>query len=631
MKKRILAFISVIMSLLMGICCLPGCNLVTTDIDKDMAQVVATVEIDTKDEIYKKDLIVDYMNTGYLYVQYYGYTMEQTFDVLMSNRINGRLLVQTAMKELNADSAYTKNESISDKNNPQRYLDEDRVIDAKYNTYQALNSILDTYSETHEHNENADTIIGEVRTTPTGAANETAEKTKQEKQEYINDGFDISSSQDRRDGYDKVVKLFDENGLLGSEFTKTGNLEDTEYFKNSLKGNLENQLLDAYEDWVTKDAKNSVTFEELENAYLSKYEEQKSWNNADFVESFKNASLTSPVLYSGFGKYGYVYNLLLGANDEQTKEIEKIRTDAPNISDADYSIARAEILKDITVKDLRSSWVLSGYDAVMTEENKFIFQNDYTFAKDSQNSLPFQGDVSLVKEAEGEHKAVYSVASVNTFKLDEFIEFMDGYLNNDGNATITDNESAYSTISSDVYKASKTDSVTEYSEKINEMLFAFSTDSGSLNTFLGYTIKPAVDSGETEEYVETFGTAGRILLEQGTGYVIVASDFGYHVMFFSELIDVDYSYDNLTDYLNKITGEQKTRDEWKTYYEEMLVDLDEFEKTESYLFNLANSLITTNVNAVKDKKERDIINKYRYEEEGHVVIYKDRYSDLFNN
>lgn len=624
MKKRLLALVSVIMSMIIGLAVLPGCNLITTDIEKDMDQVVATVEINTKDEIYKKDLVMEYLNSGYMYVQYYGYSLEKTFNLILDNAINSRILFQYAMEELNKDASNVKN-AEKGVNDPLRYLDETKIVEAKYSTYSAINSLLDSYSGEHDHHEANDTLVGEIRTTPTDAANLTEEKIFDDKKETIEKGFDVSSNDGRRTAFAKLVVLFENNGLLGDAFSTTGKIEDTDYFKQSIKRNYENQVLAIYEDQIYQEARNSVTFEDLEKAYLDKYEEQKGWDNATFANKFKEASLTSPILYSAYGKYGYVYNLLLGVSDDQTEEIHKIREENANLSNAKYAEKRKEILDKTTVKDLRSSWILSGYDGELKEDGEFIFKNDYTFAKDSANSLAFQGDVKFL--AEDHHGAKsYSVTSIDTFALDKFIEFMDAYIGGDQ----TDSLENYASLGSDVYAAKTTANVAEYDAKINELLFAFSTDSGSLNTFKGYNIAPPVDSGEDEQYVETFGKAGRMLLEQDApGYVVVASDYGYHVMFFSEVISVDYSYASLTDYLNKVMGETKTRDEWKAYYEEMLNDYEAFEKTGSYLYQLANNLITQEINLYHSEKETEIINQYRYEETDNVVIFEDRFADLF--
>ena len=65
--------------------------------------------------------------------------------------------------------------------------------------------------------------------------------------------------------------------------------------------------------------------------------------------------------------------------------------------------------------------------------------------------------------------------------------------------------------------------------KINELLFAFSTDPGSLNKYKGYVISP----NNTEGFVESFSDAGKELLAMGgKSYIIVASDYGYHVIYF---------------------------------------------------------------------------------------------------
>jgi hypothetical protein len=78
-------------------------------------------------------------------------------------------------------------------------------------------------------------------------------------------------------------------------------------------------------------------------------------------------------------------------------------------------VLRKEILDKTTVKDLRSSWILSGYDGELKEDGEFIFKNDYTFAKDSANSLAFQGDVKFL--AEDHHGAKsYSVTSIDTLR-----------------------------------------------------------------------------------------------------------------------------------------------------------------------------------------------------------------------
>jgi hypothetical protein len=101
--------------------------------------------------------------------------------------------------------------------------------------------------------------------------------------------------------------------------------------------------------------------------------------------------------------------------------------------------------------------------------------------------------------------------------------------------------------SGSIYKKYKTSAVVEeYDAKINELLFAFSTDPGSLNTFKGYAVKPIPEGTDPEEYVQEFADGARELLEMGgTSYIIVATDNGYHIMFFSEVFNADYNFASL--------------------------------------------------------------------------------------
>ncbi len=299
---------------------------------------------------------------------------------------------------------------------------------------------------------------------------------------------------------------------------------------------------------------------------------------------------------------------------------------------------RKEILEYTIVSDQRSSWVLAGYDGKLNDDGEFVFTGDYTFAKDAKNSLPFQGKVNWlnaddeikVEDGNGnwwygkdEHGHVYSpeygVEDVDYFGLDEFLTFMNGYLNG------TDTQETYSDLGESVYDGviHNLSNVEEYDAKIKELIFAFSTDSGSLSNQDGYVIKPAVDGGNSEEYVPTFAKAGRRLLENGSAsYVIVASDYGYHVMFFAKKLDI--KSDNLKDYLKTECGIEDPEAE----FEAMMADYENYEDTDSYLYVLTDSIVSTAVSNAVTKARNELVNKYRYEESGRVTVYADRYSDL---
>ncbi len=622
MKKKLLGLVSLVMSVLVLCGAVSGCRLVTTDSQRDMNQVIATVNINEKDEIiYKKDLVMQYLNYGYMYVESYGYSLEQTYNLLFENLVNTTILSQGAMKKFEEEGKIVNADKA--KNDPERYLTAKEILNAKYSTHQGVNSLLDSAME-QEEAKYQDTTIGEVRTAPTNAANATVEYTDAEKQAYVDKGFDISSNEKVRAAFNTAIKVLENNELLGKNYN--GTLESTDYYKNSYKANLENEVLTLLQNRLSEQARSGLTFASIEAEYNEALEEQKEWSNAKFTESLTNASVSSPMLYSAFGTYGYVHNILLGVTDEQSAKISSIRTDNLNISNADYATKRKEILNSTLVTDLRSSWVNANYDAEV-RGTELIFTGDYTFAKDKVNSLAFQGEYKEIKPANAEEKtpAKYTAVSAKTFGLNDFVAFMDGYV---GGAT-TDNMSAYASLGDSVYRAKKLSGVTEYKEKINELLFAFSTDSGSLNTYDGYVIKPAVDGANTEEYVKTFGDAGRILLEQGEGYVIVASDYGYHVMFFSESFTVDFSAGTLVEYLNKVNGSSLDANGWATELQTLIADWEKFAERNDYLYYVASTLTDAKVNNALNEIQREMVNTNRYEESEKVTIYKDRFSDLW--
>ena len=638
MKKRLLAALSTVMALIVSLTG-AGCNLVTTDSDRDMNQVVATVQItgyDRRDEIKKSDMIMAFLNYGYLYVQSYGYTREQTFNLIINNLVNTRILVQNAV--INAEAVNAEDAS----GNPLEdyseypvaaYLDEGQILSAKYSALSDINTLLDSYTDDGSTDKKGDTAIGDVRTAPDNAANAEDEVTDEEKREYIDESntetnpiLSNMTEDYRRAAFNDVVKLLTNNSLLGDY--KNGDLKTTDYYKDTLRSYYESELLTAYFDDVLAAARARYTFDDIAARYEEIYKKQVGWSNAEFVAALENTTATEPILYCGLDGYGYVYNLLLGVNDYQTTAIEDIRTDKPNISDADYATERAKILKNTVISDLRSSWITAGYDGELGSDGAFKFTGDYTFAKDSANSLAFQGTVRHLnpeQEEEDDYVAEYGIDGVKTFGLDEFIDFMNGYLG----GTITASE--YTDLGVSVYGGSiyGLSGVEEYDAKIKELIFAFSTDSGSLSSGKGYIIKPPVDGSNTEEYVDTFAAAGRKLLETGdSSYVIVASDYGYHIMFYSEVLSVNPDYATLQGYLDTLGIDMDGAADWTEYFNNMIENYDDFDDKDNYLYLLTDSVISTAVSNAQTKNRNAIVNKFRYETQDCVKIYESVYADL---
>lgn len=624
MRKTLVVMASLVMSLVMCVSFLGGCKLITNDNERNMNQVVATIQIADDapvDKIYKKDIVMGYLNYGYYYEQSYGYTREQTINLIVNQLITTRVYVQNAIIKFNTTDTsdiYYGNVVNADKGtwDLQRYLTEDEIIDATYSTNKDINSLIDGYEESEEESV-SDTLIDTVRAVPTDAANKEKELSNEEKNAYA---IDTSSTTERRKAYNDVIKLLEDNELLGNY---NGDIKTTTYYSETLQSYQENKILEKFEKCITLSAIKSVSFADLQKVYADNFDAQSQMTDAEFAEKLSSATAEDPVLIGKDGSYGYVYNLLLGANQAQTAEISEIKT----TDIAKRAQERKAILDKITVKDLRSTWLLSGYDFDMTTK---CFTGDYTFAKDAANSLPFYGEVTHLnadKVDEEDYAAKYRVDSVEEFTLDQFVKMMEQYVYGSTQSDIKSSADGAS-----VYRKVKAQAVaSEYDAKINELLFAFSTDDGSLNTYKGYAIEPIPDTG-SETYVQEFADAGRELLQmQGNSYIMVGTDYGYHVMFFSQAFGGTEGFDALEKYLNYSMNADGDVAYWTEQLASLVESWDEEDlDTDNFLYKFFNSVSSEKVSKAITKVQNKLMNDHVYSTKGGVTRYPDTYADLLN-
>ncbi|MBE7087447.1 MAG: hypothetical protein E7369_04015, partial [Clostridiales bacterium] len=454
MRKSFVAIISVIMSLLMGVSLFSGCDLITNNNERDLNQVVATVDIGDgfeTEKIYKKDMITGYMNYGYYYAQSYG--QAEIFNMIIDTLINNRILVQHAMKQL---ASSITGATVG---NLESYLTDLEKTDAKYEAIKSINDLIDSYEEA-KADLKVDTFAGEVRTTPTDAAKEEKKLTDTEKPEYVTAGIDDGEQlgDPRNVAYNKVLKVLKNNGLLGEGVTDIAN---SSYYDDLIKGQMETKLIEKFENTIKAEKRAEITFDVLSQKYAQMYlDQQNSYQGNDeaLKEALSSASAKSPIIYNGSGSYGYVYNLLLGVTAEQTAAIEAIET----TDTTEYISQRNNVLQATMVKDLRSSWILSGYDF---DGQKFT--GDYTYATDPDDSLAFEGTVTEIAPKTDDENAVYRIDSVREFGLNDFIAYMDNYLY----GTYQNGESGSGAIYKKVDIDSRSSGVSKkvYEEKINEL------------------------------------------------------------------------------------------------------------------------------------------------------------------
>lgn len=634
MKKKIISVVTVILALVMAASVFSGCDLVSVNNVRDMNQVVAVVKTDEnapEEKIYKKDMFWAYLSYGYYYVQNYGYTVANTFQMIFDNLVEARILVQEACRTFN--EADQKNLTGAELYQAENYLSEEEKTESLYNTIQSINSLIDNFENlTEDETKETEETTGDTRTAPTNAANYEKELGMEDWNEYIQTGIrsdkdeDGNASVSRKNAYNRALKYLQNQGLLGDDFDfAKGDIEDSEFYKSTLKSNYESFLVENYEDYVKEEIMSKLSAQTLADNYAEMYEAQKGLSQTDYESKLSSASLTSPVVYHPYSGYGYVYNLLLSVDSYQEAEINAIEA----TDKAEVQRQRNAILSKTTVTDLRSSWITAGYDFDYATK---CFTGDYALA---EKALPFQGDVKWLNEADkpekedDDYQEEYEITSLKRYGLDEFIAFMDDYLYGKA-VTGTSSAQYYRDVKETVAEAD----TKEFRNRIQDLLFAFSGDPGSLNTYQGYVVYPKARYNGSDTYVAEFTEAAIDLVANGKlgDYKIVGTDYGYHIMFYSETVTVNSGYPTLWEYL-VATGEADGFDSLEAYYADMIANIKDYEDKESYLYTLQQAYISTIVTNKLNETKEAIIKSFQNDDGDYladkgVTVYKDRFSDL---
>lgn len=662
MKKTLLKFITFILAIVMT-ASMAACDLVTVDHDKVNEQVIATVKVydgAPEEKITNQQLLNLFYTYAPTYVYYYGYTMEEAADAILETMIQSKVYAQNAMNYFNSLGADYKdlNASITDVWNVDRYLTADEIVEAEYTITKSVNDSIDSFLEEDETSTEEESFKPTVRTAPTGATVYAHELTVGEMAAYVEKGVQTGSyaqgsedsTTERRNAYYKLLKSMEISGYIDDNFNwATDSVLDTDYFKQSLKEQKVELLITKYDAYLAYDYYKTVSFDAIAADYAKMYADQANADTTDssYYEALSAATAAKPVVYNPFTGYSYVYNLLLGLDNVQSAKIAEIKADYEDVTnamtEADYRAQRNAVLNNTYVKDLRDTWITAGYDFDFATKK---FLNDYALATDT---LPFDGDVKWVNEVEDgktyvselltdekgsyfkykvsgetdyvEDYAPKYTAKANTKTFAQFIDIMDNYLygaTQTGSSTSIDGIPVYKLVNSSA-------SVDEWDEKINELLFAYSTDPGSLNTYKGYAVSPKTENG-TETYVDEFAAAARALMACGkSSYVIVGTDYGYHVIFFSEVVSAT-SYATLVDYLNAEEGSKN----WANIYNDMLLairDGDVSEYEDSYLYTF-QQVVTANSTTAKvtQIKMNDF---YSAKDNSKISINEDRLANIF--
>lgn len=610
-----------------------GCNFLLTDSEKNLKQVVASVDISESlkadeiygsvaqevsqvleqggftTDIYKRDLIAYFLGTGYTYVEQYGYTYEDTFNMLLDGLIDREIMLQYAIAyylknndDITAEgcqeyiTAQTGSASEKEKEKLQKYpevlamkyfltdggktevdgdydpLEEyNRVV---YTLKKSFNDSLDSLETSYIQAEEDNHDHGEVRTLPTNADTQksdyytldyeiyTGRNTPDKCGEY--ERVDGSTSTTRQKAYNAFLANLQSYNLI---VTKGANVENTadvmllDYYYVELSSLLGQALINKYFDALTDEATALLTDAYVANKYNAIYAQQElayATNPTAFDTALDGLSDDSFVLYGQEG-FGFVYNILLPFSASQTVEYNEAKN--RGLSQDAVFMARRSILNNVVGKDLRDSWI-STHDHAnysYTKDGKYyFFEGNLTNDKKYESLTHYAGGYAYngtVTKNEAEDKYEFKanelkIGDSNTGFINEFESYIkkvsgvsatgatkDAYIQTtkfstngkvdysnfmyyEGKVNFTEKPKAsdYFNPNSESYKAVSA---------VNELMFAYSTDPGCLNTYKGYAVSPY-----GTDFVPEFEYAAQYAVSKGVGtYVVCATDYGWHIIY----------------------------------------------------------------------------------------------------
>ena len=634
MKKFLVKVLTVVLSLVMITTCLASCGLFEVNTDRDMAQIVANVNIDglgdlsdtqkkdpKNDPVYKRELISAYVSYGYMYVQSYGYTVSQTYELIMDNIINSKVILQNAKNTLKANYTVEDANAVIDAikayspyalalfasqaeveafnaENPSLtigasdYLE--KLANKVYNTYygkevtrfdpafrfikledidliwktisdtkDSVNSLVASFMEEDEDAHEHENLTYTVRTTPDKGEDEEDEEIDVEKCQA---NLIKLSGNDRVNALVDARNRFEEIGLVYSyenystkfekEIDRDISILNISYFRSAITSTLENEIISYYEEHLREEKKLTASKhgDVLWEAYLDlqKAQNEEFNGNVSSLETSLGAVSDSTfVAYNKLSGYAYVSHLLVQFDEETKEELEKAIEG--NVTNDAVKAAVNDAVKKVMAQDLRATWVQSGYGVY--ENGKVKFTSDYVY---TDVLATFDGTIERIAAHTEEDEDGRETLSLNYYGVKGNELDFDAF-SALASKVITGNETATALVLDEVRTIDNYATVKEdVKNRFEDLKFAYSTDEGNFNNYLGYLYSPITSS---TQYVSAFAEACAKVIDVDAGYgagsyVMFGSiEYGLHIVLCTEIAADYLLYDNADDFKDDLDDE----------------------------------------------------------------------------
>ena len=350
----------------MALGALTGCDLVSTDLQKDYEQVIAEVDITQGEDflaggkyaayadaiepsrIVKRDLVASFMNVGYLYVESYGYSYADAYELIMNNLVNRAIYLQYAQVYFfeNGDHTVAGQEAaVSSASEEDKdiaglayFLDEEEIAKAEYDLKVSINTTIDSletaiiaFEDEHDHED--------ARTTPTGV--DTVDEDFVDPAYKIYTGsnsasdcgsyetVDESTPSTRTRAYKRLLSNLNSYGLVTTG-ENTSDVTALSYYQIQRRNTYEDALIDKLGEAFEAEAEEGITEEWVKSKFdetLASQEELFSGDTEKFESALDSVSDTSFVLYAPDENYGFVLNILLPFSATQTAALDAAPAD----------------------------------------------------------------------------------------------------------------------------------------------------------------------------------------------------------------------------------------------------------------------------------------------------------------
>lgn len=353
--------------------------------------------------------------------------------------------------------------------------------------------------------------------------------------------------------------------------------EEKEEKIKTVEGGVYSYVQDQYESLLEVQTAGYSTASSFESA-------MGAMSDSKFVLYSPSTEKDTELQGTTYGTFGYVYNILLPFSKSQEAQLAVLQSYRDNdiYSESKYFYERNKLLKNIQTTDQRSAWFNGTTDysfSVSEYEDETKTALEYYGKTDGRDYLFFKNNVTDVenrqykalekydgrysyngkvkKNKDGSYSLVPNRLTIDGM-LDEFSAYLKYVLGE--NVSYTLNSSFYSTenftkgeekeidYSLLVYASGKVESVADVGREnmlardnarykamsaVNELQYAYTTDTGVLSQYIGYSV-----SAYDTSYIKEFEYAAQQAVREGAGtFKVCAGDYGWHLIYVTETFD----------------------------------------------------------------------------------------------